>query len=54
MIYNCRQRMEGWKFLVTENFVSLRNVHGVLKRPKKIIFFGGGGGEGKNFKFFPY
>ena len=34
---------------LTENFFSLRNVPGVLKR-KKIKKFGGGGG--KNFSFF--
>ena len=38
---------------LTENFFSLRNVPGVLKRKKKHIFFWGGGGE-KFLIFFPY
>ena len=39
---------------LTENFFSLRNVPGVLKRKKKKkkIFWGGGGGGAKNFSFF--
>ena len=37
---------------LTENFFSLRNVPGVLKRQKIFYFFGGGGGEISEF-FFP-